>query len=587
LALYRKEAWENLLLWYEHTWGPDIGTRLPDAVDTAAQWNHKAHFAHQARSLSLLLRRDAVAALARRVERTDRKDLLLVNPLPFARTVAGLVPQEILGIRGTEDDTSNGRHFQDRQYNALQVADSALVGLHGLEVQATPGVAELMKERVALPPTEVPAFGYVVVPRAKLVTYKLSGPGGPGIGGARVDRISEDAVVENEHHRLRFNTETGGVIAWDDKAAGRQWGDGAAGYPLNGFVHEEVADRAHPWPRSLIYGSTHFDPYPHRPPVGFREWRPGWRARRRGPTYVLSHRVFQLPMGLEVVQLLEAPGISGPLALSVFLPNYATWVEFRGIWRMGQDPHPEATYLVYPFDLPGATARFDLGGMAVRPEDDQLPGVCRDYFTVQNWVDFNDGEHGVMIATPDNPMVQLGAFHFGHNQATFKLERAMLVGWVTNTYWETNFRAHQPGAVTARYRVQPYAGAFDESRAHRFGQDAASDVPLLQHLGEPTTGTPWPTSAALLRLPDGDIQTLHVKPAGDGGIIARLLNASDEKRTASIGSGLLAIAGAVRCDLFDQPVGLPLETRQGAVEIDIAPRQVAVVKLLLAPETAS
>ncbi|MEI6423189.1 MAG: hypothetical protein WCP55_13285 [Lentisphaerota bacterium] len=279
--------------------------------------------------------------------------------------------------------------------------------------------------------------------------------------------------------------------------------------------------------------------------------------------------------------MLEAPGISGPLAQSVFLPNYATWMEFRGLWRMGLDPHPESTYLMYPFDLPGATARFDLGGMAIRPEADQLPGVCRDYFTVQNWVDFNDGQHGVTIATPDNPLVQLGAFHFGHNQASFKLERAMLLGWVTNSYWETNFCAHQPGAVTACYRVQPYAGAFDESRAHRFGLDAASDVPLLQHLGEPTTGTPWPASASLLRLPDGDIQTLHLKPTGDGGIIVRLLNASDTKRTASIGSGLLSIAGAVRCDLFDQPVGMPLEVRQGAVTFEIAPRQVAVVKLLI------
>ena len=45
------------------------------------------------------------------------------------------------------------------------------------------------------------------------------------------------------------------------------------------------------------------------------------------------------------------------------------------------------------------------------------PARCRDYFTVQGWVDFNNGEHGVTIATPENPMVQLGDFHFAHNQS--------------------------------------------------------------------------------------------------------------------------------------------------------------------------
>jgi hypothetical protein len=35
---------------------------------------------------------------------------------------------------------------------------------------------------------------------------------------------------------------------------------------------------------------------------------------------------------------------------------------------------------------------------------------------------------GLTVAVPDNPMVQLGGFHFGHDQAEFALERAMLLG---------------------------------------------------------------------------------------------------------------------------------------------------------------
>ena len=51
-------------------------------------------------------------------------------------------------------------------------------------------------------PTTLPAFGYKVVRRSDLVTHTL-------LAGLR-----EDAVVENDHHRLHFDTETGGIISW-------------------------------------------------------------------------------------------------------------------------------------------------------------------------------------------------------------------------------------------------------------------------------------------------------------------------------------------------------------------------------------
>ena len=66
---------------------------------------------------------------------------------------------------------------------------------------------------------------------------------------------------------------------------------------------------------------------------------------------------------------------------------------------------------------------------------DQIPGVCFDYYSAQQWVDLSNNDCGVTVALPDNPMVQFGDFHFGANQPGFALERAMLLGWVTNTYW--------------------------------------------------------------------------------------------------------------------------------------------------------
>ena len=552
MNLYRQTAWDNLIFWDEHTWGADIAILMTDSDDTASQWNHKAHFAWQARSLSLLLQRDALAALARQVTRSAADDLLVINPLPFERTVTGNVTNWVLTPRGTADDSTAGRHFQDRQPHIRRAYIASL----------NPNESDLVAERTTLPPTTLPAFGYKVVRRSELVTHTL------------LTGLREDAVVENAYHRLRFDTERGGIVSWYDKRLGREWVDAAAGHRLNGFVHEEVADHTYPWPRRLMFEMTWDSEYVEQP----RGWKSGWRARRRTPTHVITHYVFSIPGGSEILQVLDAPGIAGALVQSVFLPDFAPWVEFRAHWHMGTHTHPEATYLLYPFDLPGAISRFDLGGQAISPGVDQIPGVCYDYFTVQNWVDFNDGHHGVTVATPDNPMVQLGDFHFGHNQADFALERAMLLGWVTNTYWETNFRPHQPGLVTARYRVLPYAGAFDEAAAHRFGQDAAADQLLLQHLGEPVVQTSWPESGTLLDLPAGSVVTLHVKPRIDGSIIVRLLNASDEVQHTTIGSALFRITKAQQLDLLEQPTG-EVMVADGVVKLTLTPRSVAVVAL--------
>ncbi len=252
---------------------------------------------------------------------------------------------------------------------------------------------------------------------------------------------------------------------------------------------------------------------------------------------------------------------------------------------MGLDVHPEATYILYPFNVPNATARLDLGGQPMAVGSDQLPGVCLDYFTVQGWVDFSNEELGVTVAVPENPMVQLGDFHFAHNQAEYTLERAMLLGWVTNNYWETNFRAHQPGRVHARYRILPHGGGFNELHAHRFGLEAASAQPLFQHLGEPARHPSLrPEAGSLLRLPESlspesPILTVHIKAAERRpGVILRLFNASDRAQPAEIGSGFLHILNAQWCDLLEKPQG-SIEVQNGTVRLNVPARRVTAVLL--------
>lgn len=545
--LYRDEAWRNLNLWGEHTWGADSAVGTPEIDDSLSQKSHKLNLAYTARSLSLLLGRDALADFAQFVAHGP-DELLVFNPLPWPRTLSGSVPASTLTPRGDPADTTASRHFQGHYTPPTALWTGRNEVHHGGNLGWV------------LPPTEVPAFGYASVPKSSVLNVKTAA-------------LSEEAEVETQRYRMRFDTERGGVISLYDQQLGREWVDADANFPLHGFVHEEVADRTHDWPRRLISAMD------WTPTADDRStWLPDWPARRSGPTRVTSHQVYRTPHGVAVEQHLEHPAV-GKLAQRVFLPTYADWIECEAEWEMNQDPHPQATYLLFPFALPGAVAHLNIAGQPVVPGRDQLPGVCHDYFTVQGWTDFNNGECGVTVALPINPMVQLGDFHYGQHQSEFVLERPLLLGWITNNYWETNFQPVQPGLVTARYRLLPYAGPFDESRAQRFGLDT-EHAALTQHFGEPgVTPHPLPASGTLLHLPDAPILTTQFK-ATDGGALLSLLNANDEPQTARVASALLKIGKVWRCDLFGVKED-ELPVLEGAVSLELPPRRAVTLHLEL------
>lgn len=544
---YRAQAWEMLHLWGEHTWGVDDSVWQPDSDDTASGWYHKAYYGYNARSLSLLLQRDALAELARYLPTGGADTLLVFNPLPWERTLSGSIPPAQATPRGSVDDGTSSRHHLDRAKRHRW---------HEEDLLAQPEEA-----RQLLPPTRVPGFGYTLVKRADLLVR------------LPVHDQRDTAVIENQRFRLRVNRECGGIVSLYDKCLDWEWANQGHTYALNTVVHEEVADHTHPKARDLQY--KHQWPTENvEIPIG---WRPDWRARRTCPQELLSHTVYETPLGQVITQTLRLNALPAVIHQRIFLPSYADFVECESRWHMGLTTHPEAVYVLFPLNLPGAVARYDLGGQPVIAGEEQLPAVCRDYFTAQGWVDFSSAQMGMTIALPENPMFQLGDFHFSDYQQTLQLDEATLLAWVVNNYWETNFRAHQPGIVHARYRLLPHTGGFDESAAHRAGLEAQYADPLLQHLGEPRiAGGTLPESGSLLHLPGAPFYVLRVQPGAERGtIMLRLLNASESAQTAVVKSALLEIDCAHQCDFFGRAAE-PLTVANGAVTVEIPARRTAV-----------
>ena len=68
----------------------------------------------------------------------------------------------------------------------------------------------------------------------------------------------------------------------------------------------------------------------------------------------------------------------------------------------------EGVHFGFGFHVPDGVVRMDIPWAVVRPEADQLPGACKNWFTVQRFVDISNDRSGVTWATVDAPLVEVG-----------------------------------------------------------------------------------------------------------------------------------------------------------------------------------
>ncbi|NIA12682.1 MAG: hypothetical protein GWP08_01285 [Nitrospiraceae bacterium] len=190
----------------------------------------------------------------------------------------------------------------------------------------------------------------------------------------------------------------------------------------------------------------------------------------------------------------------------------------------------EGVHFAFPFRVPGGVIRMDTPWAVVQAEADQLKGACKNYFTVQRWVDVSGGDMGVTWATVDAPLIEIGAITTDARAVGWLREvppSTTFYSYVMNNYWETNYKAGQEGPTTFRYSIRPH-GTFDAAAATRFGMEQSQ--PLIAVPAKADTPVPAP----LLRVLSRDVVVSVLKPSDDGqALVLRLFGASG--RPASVG----------------------------------------------------
>jgi alpha-mannosidase len=195
----------------------------------------------------------------------------------------------------------------------------------------------------------------------------------------------------------------------------------------------------------------------------------------------------------------------------------------------------EGLHFGFGFNVPEGEVRLDVGLAMIRPDVDQIPASCKNWFTVQRWADISNKDFGVTWAPLDAPLVELGGLtaNLVGSQTDWRVWRQRveptqtLYSWVMNNHWHTNYRAEQEGPTVFRYAIWPHRKFSPETTA-KVGTDVSQPFVLCK------TSGPEPTRPSV-RLSSDRVAIVTLKPSDDGkATILRLFGYSGKSQKVTL-----------------------------------------------------
>jgi len=524
------EAWDQLNLYDEHTWGANVSISAPYSIMTKVQWMHKAHTAYQSNSLAGYLLANQLEQLADNPLQSEQPEgIIFVNPTH--------VPQQV-DIRLPEEFTYKSRHTRANRYKFQQLNED--------------------------PDWSAPSMGTVVLPPFSWKKIPISNL------SRTVRQIDiTPSSIENDYFSLEFDSVTGRITGLFDKKNNWHVLNPKSNWTLFQFVNERIDPLKQPNNRVTLFPRV-----VEKCNNSISCWNHDWPPLRLVTEKLLECKVDRHDSGATLVLRWDAPGVDW-LEQKITLFADHPRIELSASFYKKDVCEPESIYFVFPLNLMEWKSKFDSAGAIVELDHEQLPTACKDWVTVEHTVSVFDREKGVTLACPDAPLVQIGSFNFGKEQSMLPKDDApLLLGWAANNYWDTNFRASQPGVITVKYELTSF-NEFSPELALRAGIDAFNPVQMF-----PAIDCKDEEEGAFIEIDNPLTAVLHIKPAeSKDGIILRLTNLSERSsETANVRLPNLEIVSASITDMLENDV-TPIPLEANSVKVTIPARRIMTIRL--------
>lgn len=488
-------AWKNVMFYDEHTWGAHNSIAQPGRQFVERQWEIKDSYATRANLDARNLVARGCNRLAQQIA-VDGSSILAFNWQNRPRTA----PLEVELNRGEQ---------------LVDLADNQVVPM------------DIYFERdgwrkVRFLARNVPPMGYKAYAIRGLdpAAHKANEP------------IAGD-TIENQFYRLTVDTQTGGLKSLFDKTAHRELLDPAAPYKLNEYLYVSGGEG------SLILNFTF-----GTPPASLTITEPE-------PATITQ--VSQTPLGRRLI--VETKSKNTPKIVSEYLLYDALKrVDIVNTVEKDEVRAKEAVYFAFPFAAQTPALEYQIQNGWCRPNEDQMPGACREWFTPQNVVHVRDGDFSVAWATPDVPLVTLTDINRGLWLAHLPIKNGHVYSYAMNNYWFTNYRAQQGGRFVFHYSITSGRNLCRETLA-RFDEDTRTPVvayPFLSSFSAAISqaGRPLPAGGgSFLTCAAPNLEMVTFKEAEDGaGFILRFREIAGRRGEAEIKLPLFKVSAAHLCN---------------------------------------
>ncbi|MFZ5518626.1 MAG: glycoside hydrolase family 38 C-terminal domain-containing protein [Candidatus Zhuqueibacterota bacterium] len=445
------EAWRNVHLYNEHTWGSWNSISEPESDFTRQQWRIKQSFALNASKQADDLLNQVLDHLTIKKNHFDGVDV--INTTSMQRTDLVVVPKDI----------------QANIASGLSLVD---------ENGVTTPMQQLSDGSFVFLASEIPARGsrrYFINKGGKELPFEPA--------------VIDGNSLENEFIRIEIE---------------QQWGT-IGTFILKNMDIDLVEKTGQPGLGGYLYvnGRSPDNPLSHE--------KVAVKVKEKGP--LVSSFLVQA----------AAPGCNA-LEYEIKLIAGINRVELHYLFDKQKIYTPEAVHISFPFHIPDGVLHIENAFGIYQPNKDQLKGSCKNFFTLNNYVDISNGKYGISLISVDVPLIEIGkitndASSVGWLDKT--CEGTTLYSYVMNNYWHTNYCATQEGIANFRYFLYPHNKKFNPALATAQGISAEQPLVVV-----PVDKKAKPLSP-LIRYDNENISTISMQPLDNGKLIwIALYNAS-------------------------------------------------------------
>ena len=533
-------AYENSLLYGEHTWGGSFtwiyGSYLLKFGDEwksdraagkfhriESSWDEHTAYIEKARNLIMPVLGSEMTTLAQSV-RVAGQRIVVFNPLPWKR--GGLV---------TLKSPAYAR------FAAVKPAEGG---------PAVPVAAD--GDTLSFIARDLPPLGY----RAFVPVKAEFSPGD-------LNADENTATIENGFFKLTLDATSGTVSSLIDKRSGSELVDLSAPQAFGQYLYERFdRDQVQMFGKAYVkitaaWGINELGK-PSLPPaseVPYRAASPKNFRLRFKRTPALVSAVMDAPAG---------DGLPNAVTTSLTLYSDQPWVDLEvTLHDKPPDAWPEAGWICLPFKVDAPQFRLGRLGSIVDPVKDIVAGCNFDQLALNSGLTVTDAHGcGVGLCPVDSPLISLGEPGGWKYSKEWTPRKPRVFVNLFNNQWSTNFRLWNSGTWTSRVRLWRVAGGDAEQNLVAPAREAR--FPLVAAFANGAGGRlPVVQTGLGLSLRGVSVSTFGSNPDGNG-IVLRLWEEAGQSGNCAVHLPAGLAAKSVQpVDLRGRPAGKPIPVRDG------------------------